>query len=194
VDPDDFARAGTGLPTAASASRCDPRGPAKRASGISRRDAPIALAAPLCDLEPSSDDDARGEGPPSRGDADGRGIPKATVASMLRHRVIPVARRCLRRDRAGRLDYSVRATFHFRLADREVVEGAIRGNLTDDLRACLQQAIDSLDVPRFSGVVEVTYPIYTKRAPDAPRIEIRPDVAGRVDDLFGRDEPPVPRL
>ena len=67
----------------------------------------------------------------------GSGMPSSPLLSMLRQRIMPVARGCFRRDRAGRADYQVRAVFEFQLADREVVSAQIQGKIADDLRRCL---------------------------------------------------------
>lgn len=153
--------------------RCDPRGPATRASGIPPTLGPVALAAPRVCAPPRA--------PPSASEAPGRGIPAETVLRMLRQRVVPIARRCFRRDRAGRADYSVRAEYHFELTDREVVRADVVGEIPPPLRACLQQAIDRLDVPRFEGRVVVRYPVYTERDAPPPRVELHDDVAREVD-------------
>ncbi len=167
-----------------SRSDCHPRGPATRAGGVSSQTSPIALAEPL------------GCGPPSRAPMDdsephGRGVPAETLLQMLRARIVPVARGCFRRDRAGRADYATRAVFHFRLADREVAEAEVEGQLTPALRSCLLTAIDTLDVPYFEGTVRVRYPLYTERAEQAPRIEIEREVLEAVDRIAG-DEPTRP--
>jgi len=107
---------------------------------------------------------------------------------MLRRRVVPVARQCFRRDRAGRADYSVRAIFEFRLAEREVVGVEVRGRIREPLRRCLLEAVTALDVPRFSDTVLVRYPLRTQREERAPTIELIPEVAQEVDRVLGEGE------
>jgi len=100
---------------------------------------------------------------------------------MLRQRVLPVARRCFRRDRRGRLDYASRAEFVVRLEDRELTEARVDGQIDDALRTCLLTAAHDLDIPRFSGAVIVRYPLFTARVPRPPTIELVPEVAREVD-------------
>jgi hypothetical protein len=172
------ARADAASDAATGDARCiDERGPARRAGGVSSDAAPVALALPRsCDPR----------GPPAApattsSESTGRGVPAETVLRMLRQRVMPVARRCFRRDRAGRLDYSVRATFVIRLEDRELTEAQVDGRITDGLRACLMSAAHQLDVPRFRGAVVVRYPLYTEAVRRPPVIELIPEVAEGVD-------------
>jgi hypothetical protein len=108
---------------------------------------------------------------------------------MLRQRIMPVARGCFRRDRAGRPDYQVRAVFEFELAEREVVSADVTGKIAEELRACLLAAVDQLAVPRFTGRVLVRYPLVTEREPLPSQIELTPHTAERVDSLIGRPEP-----
>jgi hypothetical protein len=161
---------------------CEDDGHARRTGGVSSDEAPVLLAeARTC--EPA----ARPEPAEEAEDAErmGRGIPAETVLSMLRRRVVPAARRCFRRDRAGRGDYSVRAVFEMELADREVSAAEVHGEISDRLRQCLMQSLERLDVPRFTGVVVVRYPLYTERHPPPPTIELREDIADRVDAFLG---------
>jgi hypothetical protein len=116
--------------------------------------------------------------------AEGRGVPAAIVLGMLRQRVVPAARQCFRRDRAGRADYGVRATFELRLADREVIDTSVTGDIDAALRRCLLDSVHELDVPRFSGTVVVRYPLYTARELPPPVIELEPDVAREVDRIL----------
>jgi hypothetical protein len=101
--------------------------------------------------------------------------------------VIPNARQCLRRDRAGRADYSVRARFDLELANGEIVAAAVDGDLQQPLRECLTAALETLHVPRFEGTVIVHYPIYTARDAPPPTVELRPEVGGSLDRLFGTE-------
>lgn len=100
---------------------------------------------------------------------------------MLRQRIVPPARDCFRRDRAGREDYAVRAVFEIHLADREVARAEIRGELPRPLRECLLRSVDGLEVPPYAGTVVVRYPLYTERVHPPPTIELHPDVADIVD-------------
>jgi hypothetical protein len=113
----------------------------------------------------------------------GAGMPGSPLLSMLRQRIVPVARGCFRRDRAGRPDYQVRAEFVFELADREVVSATVQGKIAQPLRECLLSAIDSLAVPRFTGRVVVRYPLVTEREPLPSQIELTPGIAAEVDNL-----------
>jgi hypothetical protein len=115
----------------------------------------------------------------------GTGMPSSPLLGMLRQRIIPVARGCFRKDRAGRPDYQVRAVFSFELAEREVVSAEVSGKITDALRDCLLSAIDDLAVPRFSGRVVVRYPLVTEREGLPSQIELTPEAADKVDSLLG---------
>ena len=115
----------------------------------------------------------------------GVGMPGSPLLSMLRQRIVPTARGCFRRDRAGRADYQVRATFVFELADREVISATVQGTIAQELRDCLLAAVDSLAVPRFTGRVVVRYPLVTEREPLPSQIELAPETAGEIDRLTG---------
>jgi hypothetical protein len=160
---------------------CDRRGPGRRISGQSSDAAPIHLAQEraICALpKPKAvKDDKEPEL--------GVGMPGSPLLSMLRQRIVPVARGCFRRDRAGRADYQVRATFVFELADREVISATIQGTIAQELRDCLLAAVDSLAVPRFTGRVVVRYPLVTEREPLPSQIELAPETAGEIDRLTG---------
>ncbi|HEY2736685.1 MAG TPA: VWA domain-containing protein [Polyangiales bacterium] len=162
---------------------CDRRGPAQRVSGLSSDAAPVALAEEraLCIARPAA------KPKPNDRDADevGAGMPSSPLLSMLRQRILPVARGCFRRDRAGRADYQVRAVFEFELADREVLSAHVEGKIADALRACLLDSIDSLAVPRFSGKVVVRYPLVTERETLPAQIELTATTADRLDALIG---------
>jgi len=165
-----------------SRADCHPRGPATRAGGVSDATAPIALAEPLdCGPRPPTEPRA------SAGEPRGRGVPAETLLQMLRARIVPVARGCFRRDRAGRPDYATRAVFRFRLADREVARAEVEGAIRDELRQCLLAAIDGLEVPPFEGVVDVSYPLTTQRAEREPRIELERRVREAVDRAVGEE-------
>jgi hypothetical protein len=120
----------------------------------------------------------------------GVGMPGDPLLSMLRQRIMPVARGCFRRDRAGRPDYATRALFVFTLAEREVVDARVEGKIPAALRSCLLAAVDTLDVPRFSGVVKVRYPLITESVPLPEQVELRAGTAGSLDQLFGSPEKP----
>lgn len=108
-------------------------------------------------------------------------LPERTLLELLRQRIVPVARGCFRRDRAGRASYSTRAVFELRLADREIVEANVTGRITAELRACLLSAVDALEIPRFDGVVQVRYPLYTAPELPPPTLTLTPEVADAVD-------------
>ncbi len=118
-------------------------------------------------------------------------MPSRSVLSILRTRLVPAARRCLRADRRGRANYSVQATYELLLADREVASSRVTGEIPDALRSCLEDTVHELEVPRFDGRVRVRYPIYTEVASPPPVIELVPDVAGTIDAVVG-DEPRRP--
>ena len=104
---------------------------------------------------------------------------------MLRTRVIPAARACFRRDRRGREDYETRAVFHLELADREVVDVRVVGEIAAELRACLLSSVDGIEVPAFEGTVRARYPLYTVRAGPSATIELIPDVEDSLDEVIG---------
>lgn len=156
--------------------RCDALGPPRLASGVSSDPSPVAPAEARSCQPPAPDDADAGD--------DRTGVPASTVLSMLRQRVVPAARQCFRRDRAGRARYSVHATFELRLADREVVEAGVSGEIAPELRRCLEDAVHDLDVPRFEGTVRVRYPVYTQAEPRPPTIQLEPEVAHRVDSVL----------
>jgi hypothetical protein len=163
----------------AGSSDCDRRGPAQRISGVSSDAAPVALAEErICKPAPVAKVRAQGELEV------GAGMPADPLLDMLRRRIMPVARGCFRRDRAGRADYQKRATFAFTLAEREVVDAKIEGKIPDGLRTCLLKAVDTLDVPRFSGTVIVRYPLVTESLPLPEQIELRTATAASIDRLF----------
>jgi hypothetical protein len=158
---------------------CDRRGPGKRVSGQSSDVAPVQLAQEraICalPLPKAVQEDKEPEL--------GIGMPGSPLLSMLRQRIIPIARGCFRRDRGGRADYEVRALFVFELADREVISATVQGKIAPTLRDCLLSAVDSLAVPRFTGRVVVRYPLVTEREPLPSQIELAPETAKEVDRL-----------
>lgn len=165
---------------AADTTSCDPRGPSHRESGVNTDATPIALAfTRACSTNTPSPSPQ-----PTSSPLEGRGIPAETVLAMLRQRLIPAARGCFRQDRRGRGDYSARAEYVFTLADREIVAVDITGSIAEPLRVCLRDAIDTLDVPRFSGTVIVRYPIRTEAAESEPVLELAPEVAREIDARF----------
>lgn len=103
---------------------------------------------------------------------------------MLRQRIVPIARRCFRADRRGRPNYQTRAVFEFRLADREVIDAHVRGRLTPELRACLLEAVDTLEIPRFDGTISVRYPLYTAPELPPPTLTLDPEVADAVEAIL----------
>ncbi|HKP56366.1 MAG TPA: hypothetical protein VJV78_06590, partial [Polyangiales bacterium] len=180
-DARDLHRGGKDRPPASGG--CDRRGPALRQGGISSDTQPVQLAAEraACAIP------AKKPAKPRDDDEDdiGSGMPSSPLLGMLRQRIIPVARGCFRRDRAGRADYQVRAVFAFELAEREVISAEVTGQITDELKACLLAAVDDLAVPRFNGRVVVRYPLVTERETLPSQIELTPQVAERLDALIG---------
>jgi hypothetical protein len=188
LDPQDLlkpARAGDWPERSArlDKARCDRRGPAARVSGISSDARPVALAEErVC--RPA---DPKAATPtPAH---EGIGMPSDPLLSMLRQRILPIARGCFRRDRRGQLRYEKRAVFVFSLAEREVVDAHVEGAIPEALRDCLLAAVDQLDVPRFSGVVKVRYPLITESAPVPEQIELTATTSGAIDRLFGDTAP-----
>lgn len=108
-------------------------------------------------------------------------LPAPSLLRMLRQRIVPAARGCFRDDRRGRPRYQRRATFAFRLADREVIESSVEGSLDAELRRCLSDAMDTLDIPPFDGTVNVRYPIYTAPRLPPPVLSLDAEVADAVD-------------
>jgi hypothetical protein len=179
-------------PRASDDASCDERGPASAALGVSSDESPVVPATRrTCSSEIAGarlGPGARGQGAQGRAERarlDGRGIPAETVLGMLRQRVVPEARECFRRDRQGRADYSVRATYQLELADREIISAAVEGEMEPRLRACLLGTLTRLDIPRFAGRVRVAYPVYTERESPPPTIDLRQDVANEVDRVAG---------
>jgi hypothetical protein len=52
---------------------------------------------------------------------------------------------------------------------------------------CLLDAVDSLEVPRFTGLVRVRYPLVTESVPEPEQIELTSTTAREVDALIGPD-------
>jgi hypothetical protein len=183
IDPQDMQPAAPeDWPASAAKGRCDRRGPARRRGGISSDAEPVALAEErACRSLPAVSQ--------RRSDV-GVGMPSEPLLAMLRQRILPVARGCFRSDRAGRSQYQHRAVFVFSLAEREVASGQVEGAIPDALRNCLLAAVDQLEVPRFSGVVNVRYPLITESVPLPEQIELKADTSGTLDRLFG--DPPTP--
>ncbi len=188
VDPEDFKPSQTPRPArGAKRERCDPRGPAWRKSGISSDEAPVALAEQRgC----QKSDSQKAKKP--RPEKPGKGMPSEPLLFMLRSRIIPVARACFRRDRAGRPNYRKRAVFRFQLSEREVTSADIEGAVSQKLRTCLLSAVDTLDVPYFSGNVIVRYPLITEAEPLPHQIELTPETAKQVDSLLRESRPRSP--
>ncbi len=103
---------------------------------------------------------------------------------MLRTRLVPPARRCFRRDRRGRLNHSVRATYELTLAHRELVSARITGEMPDLLRTCLVEAAEHIAVPPFEGTVVIRYPLYTEPAEEPPPELLQEGVAQELDQLL----------
>ena len=187
ADPHDIAQAkrlGHGWPEPVVPSgpkaRCDRRGPAGVRSAVGSDEAPVALAHERpCAVAKVTKAKAHGDKP-----ALGKGMPSDPLLDMLRHRVLPFARDCFRRDRGGRSEYELRAVFVFALAEREVVSADVEGRIPEPLRQCLMGAVDTLEVPRFTGTVMVRYPLVTESAPKAEQIQLTQVAARAVDDLL----------
>lgn len=118
-------------------------------------------------------------------------LPARVLRDMLRRRVIPAARGCFRDDRAGRPQHHRAVEFQVTLADREIVDAAVGGDIPEELASCLLRAFDSVEVPQFGGTLVVRWPVHTDAILPPPVIELGPDVARMVDDV-GIDEQPVP--
>jgi hypothetical protein len=186
VDPEDFKPSRIPTPVGdANKDKCDPRGPAWKKSGVSCDEAPVALA--VRDHCHESDLQQKTNGP--RPAKPGIGMPSEPLLAMLRSRIIPVARACFRRDRAGRPNYSKKAVFRFQLSEREVTSADIEGSVSRKLRACLLTAVDTLDVPSFSGSVIVRYPLITEAEPLPHQIELTPETAKQIDALLRESQP-----
>jgi hypothetical protein len=178
LDARDLRLPDQGWPEPVNGPRCDLRGPARRMSGISSDAQPVALAEerscrPAIKTQPRSNAEQ------------GRGMPAEPLLSMLRQRILPIARGCFRRDRAGRPIYEKRAVFAFTLADREIAMARVEGVISAALKRCLLAAVDTLEVPRFTGTVTVRYPLVTESLPLPDQIELRAGTAGELDHLFG---------
>jgi hypothetical protein len=179
LDARDLRTPEQGWPVATNGRSCDRRGPARRHGGISSDAAPVALAE-----ERSCKPTTKAE--PNANTGQGRGMPADPLLSMLRQRILPIARGCFRRDRAGRADYRRRAVFAFTLAEREIIDARVEGAIPAALKECLLAAVDTLEVPRFTGTVKVRYPLVTEAAPLPDQIELQTGTAGQLDELFGR--------
>jgi len=172
------------------ATACVSHGPARHASGVSSDAAPVALVAPrACAAERGTQapEDEPGALPtgPARNPLAGRGVPAETLFAMLRARFVPAARACFQADRAGRAAHSVRVSVAFALADRELAAADIGGAITPALRACLLDALERIEVPRFEGTVVVRYPVYTEAAPSPPMLDLGDGAASGLDGVFG---------
>ncbi|MEM9189347.1 MAG: vWA domain-containing protein [Myxococcota bacterium] len=158
---------------------CGAAPPPHHVAGISTDAAPVAIARRRDCSPPVA---------PPPAPAAGAGVPAETVLAMLRRRIVPQARACFRRDRAGRVDYSVRAAYVLELERREVAAAAVEGEFGEELRTCLEATIDTLHIPHFDGRVVLRYPVYTMREAPPPTIELRDDVSEQVDTQFQRQD------
>lgn len=168
-------------------------GPRQSASGPIEADEALALVDPRRCERPAqeSQPQAAGSGAPAEGriaaierHAGRSSLPARSLLDMLRQRIVPIARRCFRADRRGRPNYQTRAVFEFRLADREVIDAHVRGRLTPELRACLLEAVDTLEIPRFDGTISVRYPLYTAPELPPPTLTLDPEVADAVEAIL----------
>lgn len=177
VAPEDVIRAGQDRP--GPALKCDPRGPAQRLSGVSSNLDPVSLAEPReCRPPATAASDAIPASTP------GSGMPSSPLLTMLRQRILPVARACFRRDRAGRAEYELRAVFELELSNQEVTDANVTGEVPEPLRRCLIEAADHLEVPPFTGVVRARYPLRTQSEPLPSEIELSSGVAADLDRLL----------
>lgn len=157
------------------AGSCSARGPYATSSAVVPRNIPLALAhRRRCDPPPSTNLMPNRSQPRS-------GIPARILLASLRRRVMPRARACFRDDRRGRPDYEVRAPIRIELEDREIAAASVEGTLSPELRRCLLDAIDQLEVPGFEGRVIVRWTLYTAPVLPPPVIELAPSVAEEVD-------------
>lgn len=117
-------------------------------------------------------------------------LPARVLRDQLRRRVIPPARRCFRDDRGGRAQLHREVTFELLLADREIVDASLDGEIPDALRACLLGAFDGVEVPAFDGALRVRWPVHTEAIAPPPVIELAPDVAREVRAIAG--DTPIP--
>lgn len=113
------------------------------------------------------------------------------VLSLLRSRLIPAARACLRSDRRGRENHSVHVVYELTLSDQEVVSAEVAGEMPSALRSCLRDAAGRLEIPAFAGRVQVRYPLYTQGASPPPTIELGGHASEAVDAIVG-NEPSTP--
>jgi hypothetical protein len=118
--------------------------------------------------------------------------PAQDLLALLRTRLLPGARGCLRRDRAGRLDYAVRAVFELAFADREVEAAQVTGPMSPELRRCLLEATESLEVPGLPGRVTVRYPIATRAEPLPSPTPMPAELAAQVEQVGVPSEDRVP--
>jgi hypothetical protein len=118
-------------------------------------------------------------------------LPARALRDMLRRRVIPAARGCFRDDRAGRALHHRAVEFEITLADREIIDASVSGDIPEELATCLLRAFDGVEVPPFGGTLVVRWPVHTDAVLPPPVIELGPDVARMVDSV-GIDEQPVP--
>ncbi len=156
--------------------------PRRLPGGVRRIGRPLARAVPRVSrglLRRWVESGASVRSPPSV-----RRLPRATLLSMLRRRVIPPARRCLRRDRRGRADYAIRAVLRFGLARRELLFARVEGAVSESLARCLAATLERLDVPRFDGVALVRYPLRTRRVRGAPALELTEGVRAVLETAF----------
>lgn len=117
-------------------------------------------------------------------------LPARVLRDQLRRRVIPPARQCFRDDRGGRTRLHREISFDLVLADREIVDARVIGDIPDTLRTCLLGAFDGVEVPAFDGTLAVRWPIHTEAIPPPPVIELAPDVAREVREIAG--DAPIP--
>jgi hypothetical protein len=116
------------------------------------------------------------------------GVPPQVLLASMRRRIIPLARGCFRDDRRGRPRESRQVEITLTLAEREVVDGSVRGQIEPRLRSCLLASLDQLDIPRFEGAIHVTWPLHTEAVAPPPVIELTRELAGQVDAIVAEPE------
>lgn len=108
------------------------------------------------------------------------------VRRIMDH-IRPAVRACFADARRGRRDFEASFTYRLLLGEREVVQAAIADaspSVDARLAQCLlDRPIRSLVVPRFDGMIEVSYPFHTDRQPPPVRVELDPDVEALLDGL-----------
>ncbi|AKF10804.1 vWA domain-containing protein [Sandaracinus amylolyticus] len=115
-----------------------------------------------------------------------------TLRRMVRRQLGPRVRGCLAGARAGRPDWHAHVTLDLSLAHREVLGARVSGeNVDASLASCILAGVDDLQVPRFDGRIDVSYPF---RAVAIARPAALPldDATSSVLDTIAPDAPVAP--